>query len=137
MIILDTNVISELMKVQPDPQIGEWIQTIGDAPLTTTSITVMEVEYGLQRLPEGRRKAQLAAKFSSLIGTMVVLPFDDIAALKAGQFRASRHAAGFAPEGSDMMIAGIVASVNALLATRNMRDFEGLSLRVIDPWRAN
>ncbi len=137
MIVLDTNVVSELMKVQPDAQVGDWIKSIGDETLTTTAVTIMEIEYGLQLLPEGRRKSELTKRFSSLIGTMAVLPLDDIAVHRAGQFRAARHAAGFAPEVSDTMIAGIVSAVGATLATRNVRDFETLPIQLIDPWHAH
>ena len=137
MIVLDTNVISELMKVQPDDQVGEWVKAIINSTLTTTSVTVSEIAYGLHRLPEGKRKLELGNRFAALIGAMVILPLDDIAAYKAGQFRAARHADGFSPEPSDMMIAGIVASLGATLATRNIKDFETLPIQLIDPWRAH
>lgn len=136
MIVLDTDVVSELMKRQPDDKVGEWLKSIGNTTLTTTAITVMEVEYGMQLLPEGRRKTELAARFSSLIGALAVLPLDEVAASRAGHFQAARRSAGFAPSASDMMIAGIVASAGAALATRNVKDFETLPIPLIDPWRA-
>ncbi len=134
MIVLDTNVLSELMKARPDAQVGVWMQSI-DETVATTAITVMEIEYGLRRLPDGRRKVDLGHRFAALATVLTVMPLDDIAAYRAGQFRALREAEGFAPHPSDMMIAGIAASAEARLATRNVKDFQGLPLQLVDPWR--
>ncbi|MDI7774704.1 PIN domain-containing protein [Asticcacaulis sp. EMRT-3] len=137
MIILDTNVVSELMKPQPDFHVHDWLMQLGEIPLTTTTITVAEIEYGLQRLPNGRRKTELQASFAAYIQALAVLPFDEVAAYKAGQFRAIREASGQAAHPSDMMIAGIAAAAGAALATRNIKDFDGLQIPLSDPWRAH
>jgi predicted nucleic acid-binding protein len=136
MIVLDTNIVSELMKIQPDDKVGAWLRSIGNTTLTTTAVTVMEVEYGVQLLPDGHRKAELVKRFSSLIAALAVLPLDESAASRAGYFQAARRALGFMPGASDMMIAAIAATAGAALATRNVKDFEGLPIRIIDPWRA-
>jgi hypothetical protein len=134
-IVLDTNVISELMKPAPDPAVRDWLMALGDTPLATTSITVAEIEYGVRRLPDGRRKAGLYARFETLIDALVVLPLDELAGRGSGQLRALREAAGLSAAPSDMMIAGVTAVAGAALATRNERDFQGLPIEVINPWR--
>ncbi len=139
MIVLDTNVLSELMKPQPAPAIRDWLRHLGDATLATTAITVAEIAYGLHRRADGRRRAALEARFEEYVGqgsALAVLPLDDIAAREAGRFRALRQAAGLGSQPSDMMIAGIVAAMGAGLATRNVRDFAGLPVEVVDPWSA-
>lgn len=136
MIVLDTNVVSELMKPSPDPQVYRWLGGLGDQSLTTTAVTVAEIEFGLQRLPVGQRRSALFASFETLVAALTVLPLDDAAARAAGRLRAMREAAGLSSPPSDMMIAGIAAVAGAALATRNSRDFGGLPLEVIDPWRA-
>lgn len=137
MIVLDTNVVSELMKPKPEEQVHKWLLSLGDTHLTTTAISVSEIEYGLQRLPDGRRKAELQDRFAALIEALTVLVLDDIAARRAGQLRAKRDVSGMPTTASDMMIAGIVTSVGATLATRNIKDFETLPIQLIDPWRAH
>ncbi len=137
MIVLDTNVVSELMKPSPDPHVRDWLARLGDEPLTTSSVTVAEIAFGLHRLPDGQRKADLIARFEILVNAFSVLPLDEVAAREAGQLRATRQAAGLSCQPSDMMIAGISAAASASLATRNTRDFEGLPIQLIDPWRAH
>lgn len=136
MIVLDTNVVSELMKPSPDDSVRDWLARLGDAPLTTTAVTIAEIEFGLQRLPDGRRKADLSARFEAFASALIVLPLDAPAAREAGRLRAIREAAGLRSQPSDMMIAGIAAAAGAALATRNIRDFESVSIQLIDPWRA-
>ena len=136
MIVLDTNVVSELMKIQPDDKVGNWLRSIGNTTLTTTAITVMEIGYGLQLLPEGHRKVDLVGRCASLISALAVLPLDENAASRAGRFQAMRRAAGFVSGASDMMIAGIAESAGAALATCNIKDFEGLPVALINPWQA-
>ncbi len=103
--------------------------------ITTTAITLSEIEFGLQRLPDGSRRQALHASFEAVIGALAVLPLDDVAARQAGRLRASRHAAGLSSQASDMMIAGIVFVADAALAIRNTKGFEGLGIELLDPWR--
>ena len=134
MIVLDTNVVSDLMKPSPDDAVRDWLSGLGATPLTTTAVTVAEIEFGLRRLPEGRRRAELQARFETFVAALTVLPLDEIAAREAGRFRAQREAEGLSSPPSDMMIAGIVAVAGAALATRNIRDFSGLPIPLVDPW---
>lgn len=137
MIVLDTNVVSELMKAAPDAAVRDWLSRLGDRLLATTAVTISEIEFGLRRLPAGGRRQALSVNFETLVGALAVFPLDEPAARETGRFRALRQAAGQASQPSDMMIAGIASTAAAALATRNMRDFEGLPLELIDPWRAH
>ena len=134
MIVLDTNVVSELMKSAPDPRVRDWLAGLADITLVTTAVSVAEIEYGLQRLPQGRRRADLAASFEVMIGALSVLPLDDVAARYAGQMRARREAAGLPVQAMDMLIAGIAAAAGAGLVTRNVADFADLPVEVVNPW---
>ncbi|MEP7452469.1 type II toxin-antitoxin system VapC family toxin [Phyllobacterium sp. SB3] len=135
MIVLDTNVISELLNVRADNGLRNWLVGLEDTPLATTSITIAEIEFGIQRLPAGIRRDQLQKAFETYIRTIPVLPLDDVAAYKAGQYRALRESTGKPTTLADMMIAGIVSVVGGTLATRNTKDFTGLPLQIIDPWQ--
>ncbi len=79
MIVLDTNVVSELMKATPEAAVREWLVQLGDETLTTTAVTVAEIEFGLQRLPFGRRRADLRARFESFTAAIGVLPLVEAA----------------------------------------------------------
>lgn len=136
MIILDTNVLSELMRPVPDPAIGRWMLGLGDTPLATTAVTVSEIAYGLERLVDGRRKNNLVARFDQLIaaaGELTVLPFDEDAALVCGRYRALKEREGPHTPPSDMMIASIAGALGADIATRYTKDFAGLPMTVINP----
>lgn len=135
MIILDTNVISELMKPAPDISVRDWLAALGDEPLTTTAVTVAEIQFGLLRLPDGRRRADLQARFEAFAGTLGVLPLDEASPRETGRLQAMREAAGLPSQPSDMMIAGIAASAGAALATREIKDFDALPIELLDPWR--
>ena len=136
MFVLDTNVVSELMKPEPDVRVQDWFRSAGDMPMATTVITVSEIVYGLQRLPSGRKRDGLYNRFGAFISALALLPLDDGAAVRTGQFRAMREAGGLPSTPSDMMIAGITAATNSVLITRNTRDFDTLPLESIDPWKA-
>lgn len=137
MIVLDTNVVSELMKPEPEAHVLNWLAQFNDGVLATTSMSVAEIEYGLQRLPDGKRKAELYARFEAYISVLQVLPFDEGAARVAGRFWAAQQAAGFNVQPPDIIIAGVTAAAGAMLATRNTKDFQNLPITVIDPWRAH
>jgi predicted nucleic acid-binding protein len=139
-IILDTNVVSELMKPNPDVAVRDWLAGLGDTSLATTAITVAEITFGLQRLADGRRRAALEEQFDAWVGhgsAFPVMAFDDLAARAAGRLRAMRQGAGLAAPAADMMIAGITSVMGAILATRNVKDFDGLPIQIVDPWTAN
>jgi predicted nucleic acid-binding protein len=135
MIVLDTHVISELMKAAPDPMVRNWLKGQKAEVFCLSAVTVAEIGFGLDRRPPGRRRADLHARFERFAEALTVLPLDEAAAREAGRFRALRMAAGLTAQPSDMMIAGIVAVAGATLATRDVRDFEGLPIPLQDPWR--
>ena len=134
MIVLDTNVVSELMKAEPDETVAAWLSNLSGLRIATTAVTLSEIEYGIRRLPDGTRRRDIAERFSVLIAAMSVLPLDAQAATFAGQFRAEREQMGLPVTASDMLIAGIVKAADATLATRNTRDFEHLPIVCVNPW---
>ena len=134
MIVLDTNVLSEIMRPQPDEQVREWLLSIRTERLAVTVITMTEIEYGLQRLPDGTRQRDLRRRFAMFVSELAVLPLDEFAATFAGKFRALREGIGLLSTPSDMMIAGIVMQIGGSLATRNIRDFEHLPIGLVNPW---
>ena len=139
MVILDTNVVSELMNAEPDATVIEWLDGQAWTSLWTTSVTVMEVRYGLAIMPTGRRRTERQAAFARLIEEKFerrVLAFDHAAAEEAASLMGARHRAGRPADLRDTMIAGIALAQRATIATRNVRHFEGLSVPVLDPWSA-
>lgn len=139
MIVLDTNVLSALMRPEPDPALDSWLDSLPPESVWTTTVTLFEVRYGLELLPAGRRRRRLEDAFVAVITGEIagrVLMFDEAAALAAGTIAGALHRAGRNVEIRDIQIAGIVAARKATLATRNMRDFKGLGLPLIDPWSA-
>ena len=135
MILLDTNVVSELMKAAPDLIVRDWLRSHEAELFCLSAVTVAEICFGLDRLPTGRRRADLHARFETFAGALTVLPLDETAAREAGRFRALRMAQGLTTQPSDMMIAGIAAVAGAALATRNVRDFALLPIALQDPWQ--
>lgn len=139
MIILDTNVISALMRSEPDPVVVRWLDALPSESLWTTAITVFEVRLGLEVLAAGRRRRLLEEAFAAALEEDFegrVLPFDKAAAQAAGRIAAERRRAGRTVEIRDVQIAGIAMARKSAVATRNLRHFEGLGLNLLDPWSA-
>ncbi|HSS78273.1 MAG TPA: type II toxin-antitoxin system VapC family toxin [Thermoanaerobaculia bacterium] len=137
MIVLDTNVVSALMRKEPDPLAVSWLDGLPPESIWTTSITVFEIRLGLEILEAGRRRRQLEESFAKALEEDFegrVLPFDQIAAQAAGRIAAERRRAGRTVEIRDIQIAGIVNIRKATLATRNLRHFEDCGLVLVDPW---
>jgi hypothetical protein len=137
MIILDTNVFSALMSREPDNQVIAWLDKQPRTSVWTTSVTVLEIRFGLQMMPVGRRRAALLRAFDTVMADKIdrrIAPFDATAAELAGDLMALRHKKGRPGDLRDTMIAGIVLACQATLATRNASHFEDLSLPVINPW---
>jgi len=137
MIILDTNVISTLMQREPTRQVLSWLDEQPAEELWLTSVTVFEIRYGLALLPSSKRRRALDEAFTRTLEDDFdgrVLPFEVESARQAAEFAAHRRLAGRPIEFRDVEIAGIAASREASLATRNTRDFEGLGLDLVDPW---
>src|ERR1700722_12053109 len=138
MIVLDTNVLSALMRQTPDPRVVVWLDRQPRTSIWTTSITLLEVRFGLQIMAAGKRRSLLMEAFAAVLGELGdrVIPFDIAAAQQAGDLMASRHKKGRPVELRDTMIAGIVLAQHATLATRNTAHFEDIAIPVIDPWMA-
>ena len=139
MIVLDTNVISALMRPHRSVEIWNWLDRQRADALWTTTISIYEIRAGIGLLPEGRRRRMLedafAVSMESVLGGRI-LPFDLEAAEHAAAILARRLQSGINKETRDTQIAGIVAARNAVLATRNVRDFDDLDIGLVDPWAA-
>jgi toxin FitB len=136
MTILDTNVLSALMHVTPDKNVVAWLDRQPRTSIWITSITVLEIRFGLQSMPGGKRRSALIQSFQELLDKIDhrVVPFDVPAASQAGDLMASRHKRGRPGDLRDTMIAGIVMAQHATLATRNTAHFEDILLPLVDPW---
>jgi predicted nucleic acid-binding protein len=138
-ILLDTNVVSALMRRDPAPAVVSWLDGQPAESIWTTSITVFEVRTGLALLKPSRRREQLERAFEELLVQELdgrVQSFDQAAAVAAGTIAAARQRAGLTLEIRGVQIAGIASVRKATLATRNLRHFEGLGIDVVDPWSA-
>ncbi len=139
MIVLDTNVLSELMRRQPDAGVLRWVDRIPTGEMFITAITAAELHYGVARLPEGRRRSALAARVSEMLDDDFrdrMLPFGRAAAEYYAEVTAGRDRAGRPIGMADAQIAAICRVHGGRLATRNTKDFVGAGLVVIDPWVA-
>jgi toxin FitB len=137
MIVLDTNVLSAFMSRVPAQEVVGWLDRQARASIWTTSISIMEIRFGLQVLPEGRRRAGLMRAFELVLSDKIggrIAAFDTAAAQQAGDLMAIRHRQGRPRELRDMMIGGIVLARRATLATRNVSHFADLSVPVVNPW---
>jgi predicted nucleic acid-binding protein len=137
LILLDTNVLSALMRATPDRVVALWLDTQPRQSVWTTSITVFEIEFGLALLPAGRRRSLMQSTFARLIDDQIdrrVAIFDASAATYAAQLSAERQRNGRSGELRDTMIAGIAIAQRATLATRNIRHFDDLATPVVNPW---
>jgi toxin FitB len=135
MIVLDTNVLSALMRQLPDVKVIAWLDKQPRTSVWTTSVTILEVRFGLQIMASGKRRALLLATFETVLEKMDrrIAPFDDAAAVQAADLMAFRQRKGQPVDLRDTMIAGIVVARHATLATRNVAHFEDLSVPVVNP----
>ena len=134
MIVLDTNVLSETLRPKPSPRVLEWVRS--RTALYTTTITEAELSYGIALLPDGKRRS-LASVIELIFAEDLagrVLYFDSAAARAYADVAATRRRAVRPMSESDARIAAIVRSRGAALATRNVEDFAGCDLGVVDPW---
>lgn len=137
MILLDTNVLSELMKARPQAGVVAWLNESESIRLWLSTITIAEVEYGLRAMPKGSRGRLLRYRFEGFVETAFagrVLEFDYSAAIVYGEVMAHRRASGRPMSAADGQIASISLSRGLKLATRNTRDFEGCGLDLINPF---
>jgi predicted nucleic acid-binding protein len=136
-IILDTNVLSELSRQKPSEQVLTWLDARSAGETATTAITVAELRYGVARLPDGHRKALLAEAVRGILDDDFagrIAPFDAAAAAHYAVIAAGRERAGRPISVADAQIAAICRNLRAVLATRNIRDFEGTGIELLDPW---
>ena len=139
MIILDTNVLSALMRSAPDAPVIDWLDRQPPESIWITSVTLFEARFGLNLLPRGRRRQALESAFDRLLEDDLenrVLDFDSAAAATAAVLAAARQKLGRPVDVRDTQIAGIALARRATLATRNVRHFRELKVPVVDPWQA-
>ena len=137
MIVLDTNVVSELIVPRPARSVVAWISRQAAHRLYLSSISEAEMRYGAEVMPEGRRRAKLREAIEALVREDFegrVLPFDSDAAKSYGLIAASRRAVGRPISQPDCQIAAIAHSVGAAIATRDLGGFMGCGIDVINPW---
>lgn len=137
MIVLDTNVLSELMRRRPAARVVRWVDQQDASALAITAVTVAELLYGVARLADGARKTELAAAVDALVQEDFpgrVLPFDVDAAGYYAELVAEREREGRPISNADGQIAAICRSHGATVVTRSVRDFDGVGIGVFDPW---
>ncbi len=138
MIILDTNVVSEAMKPEPNPAVRAWLNNQSAETLYLSSVTLAEVLFGIQVLPAGKRKNMLTGTFDGLLELFKgrVLPFDIEAAHQYAQLAVKAKTSGRGFPTPDGYIAAIAAANGFIIATRDTSPFEAASVKVINPWEA-
>jgi hypothetical protein len=139
MIILDTNVISEIMLPRPDIQVLSWLDRQSDTSIWTTSVNIFEIRYGLQSMPEGKKRSALLDLFERWLAEVIqgrIASFDEAAARRAADLNALRKKMGRLVDTRDTMIAGIVLASHAKLATRYVKHFEEIAPSLVNPWEA-
>ena len=137
MLILDTNVVSELMREHPRSEVLAWIDRQLTDDLYVTAVTEAEIRTGIAILPEGTRRRGLTAAAAHAFEVLFaerVLPFDRDAAQAFAAIAATRRSVGHPISQADCQIAAIVRSVGASIATRNVSNFEGCGIDVVNPW---
>ncbi len=139
MIVVDTNVVSELMKVEPSGAVLAWVSAQQPRELRITAITVAEILFGIERLPTGRRKSAIRDAAADVFRRFAddILSFDVAAATRYPEIVDFRDRQGLPISGYDAQIAAICRTHDAHLATRNEKDFAGTGVDVINPWRAS
>jgi toxin FitB len=137
MIILDTNVFSEIFKPTPAGAVMQWLDAQDRLSLFLTTVTQAEVLYGIEMLPAGKR-----ARLSAAIGEIIthefygrILSFDEEAAAAYAKIAAGRAISGHPISQSDAMIAAVARARGAAIATRNTTDFEHCGITIVNPWR--
>ena len=139
MIILDTNVLSALMRTRPDAEVAAWLDRQPAESVWITAITMFEARFGIALLAPGRRRQEIERAFAKMLSEDLegrVLDFDQASAERAATLAAARQRSGRPVDFRDTQIAGIALTRYGTLATRNTKHFEGLSVPVINPWEA-
>jgi toxin FitB len=137
LIVVDTNVVSELTRRAPAPEVIGWLDSLAAAEVATTAITAAELLYGVARLPDGRRKTELSAAVRGLLSEDFggrVVPFDGPAASRYAEIVSHSERLGRRIDIADAQIAAICSAIGATLATRNTDDFRETGVHLINPW---
>ncbi len=137
MIVLDTNVVSELMKAAPAANVSDWVAAQPASSLYTTAITQAEILHGILLLPDGKRRRGIEAAARAMFAEEFegrILGFGGDAAMLYARIAVDRQRAGRPISSFDAQIAAIARSVDALVATRNVADFAGCHIEVVNPW---
>jgi toxin FitB len=137
MLVLDTNVVSELLKTDCAPQVRLWSEQVDRAKCFIAAPTSYEITYGISRLPAGQRRERLGEAWRTIRDKYLggrSLPFDDMAACYAGELRTRLVAAGHNHDICDIFIASIASCHGATIVTRNVRHFDDLAVTIINPW---
>jgi predicted nucleic acid-binding protein len=136
-ILLDTNVISELTRTRPDPKVLAWMDSLDPRDVAITAMNEAEILHGLARLPDGRRKQELQDSWEAVKADLLtgrIMPFSSEAAHWYGELVSHRERLGLPIDAADAVIAAIALEHRAQLATRNTKDFAELGLVLINPW---
>jgi predicted nucleic acid-binding protein len=139
MIILDTNVVSEPLKPLPKPNVLDWLNAQNPETLYLTTVTIAELLAGVEVMPAGRRRKKLDQALNAQMMPLFegrILSFDQQAAQVFAQINASAQAAGNPISFADCAIAAIASARGFMLATRNVRDFKGTNIEILNPWSA-
>jgi predicted nucleic acid-binding protein len=137
MIVLDTNVLSEAMKLSPDPAVARWMMRERGRGLFMTTVSEAEILYGIAILPDGQRKRDLETAAQGILALFAgrILPFDSLAAREFAKIVADLRRLGRPIQDLDALIAAITRARGMSLATRNSRDFAETGLAIINPWQ--
>ncbi len=138
-VLLDTNVVSELIRKSPDPAVEAWVSGHVLEDLYFSAIGEAELRYGAAILPAGRRRETLVSEIEGMLRDAFgdrVLPFDSNAAREFAEIAAKRRSIGRRMAPADCQIAAIARSLNMAVATRNVRDFDDINVEVINPWKS-
>ena len=132
--LLDTNVVSETTRSRPNPSVVDFLDQTSE--LWLASLVVHELEFGLRMMPAGRRRERLRTYLSRFLESYSdrILPVSETGAVWAARLRADAVMSGRPPDLIDVLIAGTAKANGLTIATRNVRDFEGLGVEVVNPW---
>lgn len=138
MIVLDTYVLSELMRPIPSPRVVAWVRKYQGPQMTVTAVTEAEIFYGIELMPSGKRRShflKMAEDLFALDFRGRTLPFDSEAARVYATIASALRSQGKPISPADAQIAAIVQANNAVLATRNIMDFSGCGIQLVNPWQ--
>ena len=138
-VLLDTNVVSELLRPSPDPAVEMWVGNRPATDLYFSAVGEAELRYGVAILPTGRRRDALALAIEAILREDLdgrILPFGGAAARECADIAAARRSAGRPIAPTDCQIAAIARSRDLAVVTRNVRDFDDTGIKVVDPWVA-